>query len=86
MAAIVIIVSMRGLGIKAHHRNQPNKSKLVLYNMLLYCNISLKQLYISNKMEWFNYKDGYGICGYTCIKVFKHRAFSRYRQVVSGYL
>ena len=35
MAAIVSIVSRRGLSIDAHHRHQPNKSKLVLYKPLL---------------------------------------------------
>ena len=30
MAAIVSIVIRHGLTIKAHHRNQPNKSKLAL--------------------------------------------------------
>ena len=34
MAAIVGIASRRGLRIEAHHRNQPNKSKLVLYKPL----------------------------------------------------
>ena len=35
MAAVVGIVSRHGLSINAHGRNQPNKSKLVLYNLLL---------------------------------------------------
>ena len=30
MAAVVDIVSRCGLGIDAHHRNQPDKSKLAL--------------------------------------------------------
>ena len=34
MAAVVGIISGRGLRIEAHHRNQPNKSKLVLFNPL----------------------------------------------------
>ena len=80
MAAIVGIVSRHGLLIKACHRNQPNKSnhKLALYKLLLYCNIYLKQLYISNKIECFSYKGGCGICGCgicgcICIKAFKSR-------------
>ena len=35
MAAVVIIGSGRGLRIEAHHRNQPNKSKLALHKSLL---------------------------------------------------
>ena len=35
MAAIVGIVSRRGLRIEACHRNQPNKSKIALYKPLL---------------------------------------------------
>ena len=39
MAAVVGIISRRGLSIDAHSRNKPNKSKLALYNPIL----SLKQ-------------------------------------------
>ena len=76
MVAIVDIVSRHGLLIKACHRNQPNKGnyKLELYKLLLHCNIYLKQLYISNKMECFSYKGGCGICGCICIKTFKSTA------------
>ena len=35
MAGIISIGSRRGLKIKTHHRNQTNKSKLALYNLLL---------------------------------------------------
>ena len=35
MAAIVGINSRHGLAIVVHHRNQPNESKLSLYNLLL---------------------------------------------------
>ena len=35
MTAIVGIVSRHGLAVEAHHRNQPNKSKLVLHKPLL---------------------------------------------------
>ena len=44
LAAVVgvIMVSLIGLSrhgyrIRAYHRNQPNKSKLALYKLLLYC-------------------------------------------------
>ena len=49
MAAIVGIISRRGFRIKAHHRNQPNKSKLVLYKPLIRLYRHSKQPYISNK-------------------------------------
>ena len=42
MAAIVSIISRRGLTIKVHHRNQPNKSKLVLYKPLLHFTVIYK--------------------------------------------
>ena len=65
MTTVVSIVSRHGLRIEAHHRNQHNKTKLALYKPL-YCH--LKQLYISNKTEHFNYKGG---CDIMCIEVFK---------------
>ena len=34
-AAVVIIRDGRGLRIKVRHRSQPNKSKLLLYKLLL---------------------------------------------------
>ena len=79
MAAIVGIVSWRGLRIEACHRNQPNKSKLALYKPLLYFCSDLKQLYISNKMERFSYKGGCDVHGRTCIEAFKRRAGLGYR-------
>ena len=36
MAALVGIVSRRGLTIEAHHRIQPNKSKLALYKPIVH--------------------------------------------------
>ena len=74
MAAIVGIVSRRGLSIEAYRRNQPNKSKLVLYKPLLRSYSHLKQPYISNKMKRFSYKGGCGVHGHTRIEVFKRRA------------
>ena len=35
MAAMVDIITRCGLKIKVYHRNQPNKSKQALYNLLL---------------------------------------------------
>ena len=62
MAAIISIDSRCGLRIKAHHRNQPSKSKLALFiSCYFHFNSSLKQLHISNKTEHFSYKGGCGI-------------------------
>ena len=69
MAAIVIVISGDGFTIEECHRNQ-----LALYKLLLHFNNHLKQLYISNKMEHFIYKDGCGAHGHTCIEAFKRRA------------
>ena len=74
MAAVVGIVSRRGLRIEVCHRNQPNKSKLALYKPLLCLYSHLKQLYISNKTKHFSYKGGCGVLGHTCIEAFKRRA------------
>ena len=74
MAAIVGIVSRRGLRIKARRRNQPNKSKLALYKQLLRLCSHLKQPYISNKMKHFSHKGGCGVRGHTHIEAFKRRA------------
>ena len=71
MVAIVSINSRRGLRIEAHHRNQPNKSKLALYKSLLHFYSHLEQLYISNKTEHFSYKGGCGMRGRTHIEAFK---------------
>ena len=68
MAATIGIVIRRGLTIESSHRNQPNRSKLALYKMLLYFYSKLKQLYISTKMEHFIYKGGCGIHGRTHIE------------------
>ena len=61
MAAIVGIVSRRGLRTEARRRNQPNKSKLALYKPLLPLYSHLKQPYISNKTKCFSYKGGCGV-------------------------
>ena len=44
MAAIVGTVSSRDLSIDAHHRNQHNRSELVMYSPLLHFNSSLERL------------------------------------------
>ena len=74
MAAIVGIVTRRGLRIEARHRNQTNKSKLALYKPLLRLYSHLKQPPISNKTKYFGYKGGCGVCGRSRIEAFKRRA------------
>ena len=81
MAAIVGIISRHGLNIEAHHRKQPNISKLSLYKPLLHFYNHLKQLYLSNKIKHFSYKGVCGIRGWTHIKTFKTRAGLGYRYV-----
>ena len=74
MAAVVGIVSRRGLRIEARCRNQANKSKLSLYKPLLCLYSHLKQPYISNRTKHFSYKGGHGMRGRTRIEAFKRRA------------
>ena len=74
MAAIVDIVSRRGLRIGARRRNQPNKGKLALYKPLLRLYSHLKQPYISNKTKCFSYKGGHGVRGRARIEAFQRRA------------
>ena len=74
MAAIVGIVSRRGLRIEARCRNQLNKSKLALYKPLLCLYSHLKQPLISNKTKRFSYKDGCVMRGRSRIEAFKRRA------------
>ena len=73
-AAIVSIISRRGLTIETRHRNQANKSKLALYKSLLCLYNHLKQPYISNRTKHFSYKGGRGMHGRTRIEVFKRKA------------
>ena len=86
MAAVIGIASRRGLRIEAHHRNQPNKSKLVLYKVLLRLCSHLKQPYVSNKMKCFSHKGGCGVCGCTRIEACKELAWATYErfQVISS--
>ena len=74
IAAIVDIVSRRGLRIGARHRNQPNKSKLAMYKPLLRLYSHLKQPYISNKTKCLSYKGVRGVHGRARIKAFQRRA------------
>ena len=61
MAAVVGIISGRGISIHTYHGNWPNKSKVVLYKPLLHCKNQLNSCsYISNKVEGFSYKGGCG--------------------------
>ena len=43
---------------EARHTNQCNKAKLALYNPLLNFYELFKELYVSNKTEYFSYKMG----------------------------
>ena len=82
MAAIVGIVSRRGLRIEACRRNQANKSKLALYKPLLCLYSHLKQPSISNRMKHFSYKGGRGMCGSTLIETFKEEmAWATYKRL-----
>ena len=42
MTAVFGIASGRGIGIHTRRGNQPNKSKLAMYKLLLHCKIHLK--------------------------------------------
>ena len=85
MAAIVGIVTRRGLRIEVHHRSQPNKSKLALCKPLLHLYSHLKQLYISSNTGRFNSKGRHVMCGRTHIKAIKRRAGVGYRLTALGY-
>ena len=85
MAAIVDIVSRRGLRIGVHRKNQPNKSKLVLYKPLLRLHSHLKQPYISNKTKRFSCKGERSMHGRAHIEAFQRRAGLAYIYMASGY-
>ena len=55
MAAVVSIVSRCDLKTEVYCKSQSNKTKLVLY-CYFHFKSHLKQLYTSNKMEYFGYK------------------------------
>ena len=67
MVAVVVIISKRGINIDAHHGNQPNKNKLVLFKALIHINSHLNPLlrkYIHKNKGHFSYKNGCGVCGH----------------------
>ena len=86
MAAIIGIARRRGLRIEARHRNQLNKSKLVLYKLLLRLCSHLKQPYVSNEINCFSHKGGCGVRGCTRIEACKELAWATYEwfQVISS--
>ena len=87
MAAIVGIISRRGLRIEVCHSNQTNKSKLALYKPLLRLYSHLKQLPISNKTKRFSYKGGCCVRGRSRTRRLKEElAWATYRrlQVISN--
>ena len=55
MVAVVSIVNRCGLSVDVHHRNQPNKSKLLLYKPLFYfsvcCYVVFSNVWDSNYFE-----------------------------------
>ena len=80
---IISINSRHDLVIEACRRNQPNKSKLALYNPLLSLQQLIKQLYISNKTGHFSYSGG---CDVTHIEVCKKAlAWTADKQTTSDY-
>ena len=87
MAAIVGIISRRGLTIEARLGNQPNKSKLVLYKSLLHFTSHLKQLYISKKTDCFSNKGWCVIVGVQVLRCLKEElawAVDTWLQVISS--
>ena len=60
-----------------HRENQPNKCKLALYKSPTHFNSSLKQLYISSKMEHFSYKRWVWCVAYRGVK--KELAWATYK-------
>ena len=74
------MASRYGLRTKTHRRKQPHKSKLALNKPYCHFHSHLKQLYISNKMEHFNYKGRYSVHRHhMCIDEFKRKVGLGYR-------
>ena len=69
--AVVVITGRHDLSNEVCHRNQPNKSKLVLYKLSIHFNSSLQQLHISNKTAHFNYEGRCGVHKHTEIEASK---------------
>ena len=72
MAAVVGIVSRRGLSIDMHCGYRSNNHKLTLYKQSLHFNSCLNQLYIGNNTDRFSYKGGHGMMP---IKEFKKKSW-----------
>ena len=72
MAAIVsmVIVSV-AIALMCVIETYLIRVSLCCISHYFYCSSHLKQLYVNNKMEHFNYKDGCGVCGCLCIEAFK---------------
>ena len=81
IVAIVGIVSKCGLTIEVCHRNQPNKSRLAPCKPWIHFTSHLKLLYITNKMECFNYKGGCDMHGRKCIELLEELAWVRDKQL-----
>ena len=82
MAAIVSIASRRGLSIDACHTNQPNKSKLQLYKLLIHFLVVIYNSYTQVTRQSTSVKKvdvAYVGRYYTCIKALKIRAVVGYR-------
>ena len=64
MTTVVVIISSHALRIENYHTSQCYKTKVAFYKLLLLFTVvgSLKHLYKSNKMEFYNYSGGCGIC------------------------
>ena len=63
MSAIVGIKCKGGLKIELHHTNQTSiRLRNLCVSNYFHFKSHLKQLYKSNKMEYFSYKCGFGIC------------------------
>ena len=68
---IIGIISRHGLRIEMCHRDKHNKASYHCITCYFHINNCLKHLYIRNKIEYFSYKGGYGVCGCMRIKAFK---------------
>ena len=85
MLAIVSMLVGVALALCVCRRNQPNRSKLVLYKLLIHFNCCLQQLYLSNKTVRFSLKVG---LAYVSIHVSRHLKLELacYRSTALGYL
>ena len=75
MATVVVIINVLALALLLVIDTNP----LRVSKALIHCNSRYKQLYLSNKIEHFSYKGGYGVRERMCIKDFKSRAGFGYR-------